>query len=92
MLTYLAIVFVLILIAAIFYGFGIIMRRAPSQSELNSETCSLCRKKYSRSSLVERVVGDSRVFYFCPSCIKGLQNDAGRMAAASQELKGSPET
>ena len=58
MLTYLAIAFVVLLIVAILYGFGIVMRRPPSLQELGSETCILCRRKFKKEELIEREIGD----------------------------------
>lgn len=75
MISYLAIGFVLFLIATIFYGFSIVMRRPPTSEELENETCSLCRNRFKRSELVERAVGDSKLLFFCGSCIRKLQAD-----------------
>jgi len=70
--TYLAIAFVLGLLALIIYGFGIVMRRPPTKEELTFEVCSLCRKKFARTELVERQIADIRVLWFCATCILDL--------------------
>ena len=72
MLPYLAAAFVLLLVLIIFYGMGIVFRAPRSEGQLSMEKCSLCRKEFEKSQLVEREVGDSRVYYFCDSCIRSL--------------------
>ena len=76
MITYLAVAFVLLIIGAIFYGFGIVLRRPPTKEELESSVCFLCGKRFERAILVERVIGDSKVVHFCRICISGLHADA----------------
>jgi hypothetical protein len=75
MFTFLAIAFVVLLVVAVFYGFSIVVRRPPTKEELASETCTLCRLKFNKSELVERQVGDSRLYYFCHSCIERLHDE-----------------
>ncbi len=76
MLTYLAIIFVVLLVASIFYGFSLVLRRPQSSGETPTERCTLCRASFDKSHLVERQVGDSRLYYFCPQCISSLGADA----------------
>ena len=76
MLTYLAIIFVLTLIAAIMYGFGIFMRRPPTREELLTEKCSICREPRPKEEMVERQIGDYKVLWFCRSCITDLHHEA----------------
>jgi hypothetical protein len=83
MFTFLAIAFIILLLVAIYYGYGIVIRKPPSSNELNTETCSLCRRRVERKLLVERQVGDSRLFYFCPDCIQGLHAEVQRSATSS---------
>jgi hypothetical protein len=75
MVTILAIVFVLLLIGTIFYGFGIIVRRPPTEEELQTAQCSLCSRRLPREELIERQVGDYRLLYFCAECIAGLNEE-----------------
>ena len=75
MVTILAILFVLFLVGTIFYGFGIVMRRPPSRDEIQSEKCSLCREQFPKEELIERAVGDSRLYYFCHNCITNLNDE-----------------
>ncbi|GJQ21819.1 MAG: hypothetical protein HBSIN02_21740 [Bacteroidia bacterium] len=76
MLTTLAIAFVILLLGLILYGFGIVMRRIPTSSELQSERCLLCRQRFDKSVLIEREVGDTTIVYFCRTCIRRLAADA----------------
>jgi len=76
MVTFLAILFVLLLLGAVLYGFGIVMRRPPTEEELLSEKCSICRVVYPKDSLVERTVGDYKILWFCHPCIEQLSKDA----------------
>jgi len=78
MLPYLAAAFVLLLVLIIFYGLGIVFRTPRSEQELSMEKCSLCRNEFQKSDLIEREVGDSRVYYFCDSCIRSLASELDR--------------
>lgn len=75
MVTILAILFVLLLIGTVLYGFGIIMRRPPTEEELKTEKCSLCGQRFPKEEMIERQVGDYRLLYFCASCISGLHQE-----------------
>ena len=75
MITYLGLLIVLLFLGFAAYGFGIIARRPPTSEELSTERCTLCRKQFTKTDLVERAVGDSKVFYFCESCIRSLQSE-----------------
>jgi len=75
MLTYLAIAFVIFLIGAVLYGFGIVVRKPPTKEELDSAQCFLCKSRFDRHLLVERVIGDSKIVYFCRQCISDLKRD-----------------
>ncbi len=78
MFTYLAIIFVALLLASIFYGFSIVLRRPLSAGEKLTERCTLCRREFEKSLLVERPVGDARLYYFCSQCISSLVTDAAK--------------
>ena len=81
MLTFLAIVFVASLLAAVFYGFGIVMRRPPTKEELQTEKCSICTAKFPKESLVERQIGDYKLLWFCRDCVLQLHKDSTRSSA-----------
>lgn len=83
MLTYLAIVFVVLLLASIFYGFSIVLRLPQSPDEPLKERCTLCKEQFEKSILTERTVGDSRLYYFCPQCIASLSADLTRRTTQS---------
>lgn len=85
MVTYLAIAFVVLMIGAILYGFGIVMRRPPSQVMLGTETCVLCRKRFRKEELVEREVGDYKLMYFCVECIENLYSDATKRNGSAKK-------
>ena len=78
-LSILAVVFLLMLIAMIFYGYGFIMKPAKPVSEKNMEPCTLCKKKFDRQQLVEREIGDSKLIYFCTSCVMKLYDDVSKL-------------
>jgi hypothetical protein len=71
-LTIGAIVFLVGLIFLIYYGYSVGVKKNVKPGEENLQRCSLCARRFSRSELVERQVGDSRVYYFCPACIESL--------------------
>lgn len=79
MLTYLAVIFVIALVAFVLYGFGIIMRRPISPAQ-QADKCSLCQVTFEKTRLVERRVGDSKILYFCAACIQKLQQDLNKTA------------
>ncbi len=78
MITYLTIGFVLLLLGAALYGFGIVMRRPPTQEELETESCTLCRQRINKEKLVERQIGDYKVLFFCSDCIEKLAAESSR--------------
>ncbi|MGA9407306.1 MAG: hypothetical protein WBW71_09260 [Bacteroidota bacterium] len=78
-LSILAVCFLLMLIAIIFYGYGFIMKSARPAGEQNMEPCTICRKKFDRRQLVEREIGDSKLIYFCTSCIMRLYEDVSKV-------------
>ena len=73
--TILATLFILLLLLLTVIGFKTAITRGKTPGELNKERCSLCRQKYNKSQMIERQVGDSRLFYFCQSCITSLHNE-----------------
>ncbi|HEY4612689.1 MAG TPA: hypothetical protein VII11_06870 [Bacteroidota bacterium] len=75
MLPTLAIVFVLMLLGLIFYGFSIVMRRPPTADELRTEKCSLCGERFPKEELAERQIGDYKLNYFCQTCVTGLHEE-----------------
>jgi len=74
-LTVLAVIFLLIVLAVALFGFRAIIKHGNEPRDINIERCSLCRREYNKSQMIERQVGDYRLFFFCGSCIKELHND-----------------
>lgn len=85
MFEVIAILFIGFLVGIIFYGYSLIMRRPPSNEELRSERCSICRQKFPKNDLVERPIGDYKLLYFCNRCIEGLGEEAN-----NRPTKGGP--
>ncbi len=83
MITYLTIGFVVLLLGAVLYGFGIVMRRPPTQEELETESCTLCGQRLKKENLVERQIGDYKVLSFCVECIEKLALDSSKQNGGS---------
>ena len=89
-ITYLTIGFVVLLLGAVLYGFGIVMRRPPTQEELETESCTLCGQRLKKENLVERQIGDYKVLFFCKECIEKLSFESSKRngrAGATVEKK-----
>ncbi len=78
-LSILAVLFLLMLIAIIFYGYGFIMRSTKPLLQNNIEPCAICKRTFQRQQLVEREIGDSKVMYFCKTCILRLYDDVSKI-------------
>lgn len=74
-LTIGAILLIVGLIFLLYYGYSVGIRRSATPGDKNLLKCSLCLKKFDRSHLVERQVGDSKLFYFCETCIRSLHKE-----------------
>jgi hypothetical protein len=74
--TILGSLFLLALVGVIFYGYGFIMKTAKGKGLDDTEQCFLCKTSYDKKELVERAVGDSRLVYFCRSCIRKLSDES----------------
>ena len=86
MFTFLSIAFLALLVFAIIYGYGIVVRRPPTKEELETGFCSLCRRRVDKSQLVERHVGDSRLFWFCHDCIRSLGEEMSHQTPNRKNL------
>lgn len=78
-LSILAALFLLMLIAVIFYGYGFIMKSAKPLDGRDTEQCAICKKRFNKQQLVEREIGDSKLFYFCKLCIMKLHDDVSKL-------------
>ena len=74
-LSILAVLFLLMLVAIIFYGYGFVMKSARASAEKKLEPCTICRVRFDRQQLIEREIGDSKLIYFCKTCILRLYDD-----------------
>lgn len=70
--TVLAVAFLLLLLAVAVFGFKAIIKQGKAPQDLNKELCSICRKEFPKSQLIERQVGDYRLLFFCGPCIAKL--------------------
>jgi len=78
-LSILAGLFLLFLVAIIFYGYGFVLKSSRRPGTENMEQCSLCRNSFNKRALVEREIGDYKLMYFCKSCITSLHDAAARI-------------
>lgn len=75
----LSILFLILLLLFIAYGWGIIMRRTGQTGSDGGEKCSICRQRFQKNLLIEREIGDYKLLYFCGRCIKNLSEDARQL-------------
>ncbi len=87
MYVILSIIFIILLLFFIAYGWGIVMRRSQHAGGEAGEKCSLCREKFPRDTLVEREVGDYKLLYFCNDCIQSLSKDAYKLPVHDHQAK-----
>jgi hypothetical protein len=78
-LSILAVFFLLMLVAIIFYGYGFIMRSTKPVLQNNIEPCTICKRQFERQQLVEREIGDSKLIYFCKACVVRLYDDVSKI-------------
>jgi predicted SprT family Zn-dependent metalloprotease len=71
-LTVGAIILLLGLMFLIYYGYTVGVKRSAKSEKEDVVKCSLCTQKYARSRVVERVGGESKLYYFCEECIDSL--------------------
>jgi hypothetical protein len=74
--TLLASLFLIMLVGVIFYGYGFVMKSTNKQGAENARYCMICNTPHEKGQLVERVIGDSRVVYFCKRCITRLAEES----------------
>ncbi len=75
--TVLALLFLLAVGAIAAVGYKFVIRRNVPAGEEEREKCSLCRQSFTKSEMVLRQVGDTKLLYFCRSCIMGLYSELG---------------
>jgi len=73
--TVLGSLFLLLLVAMIFYGYGFVMRSVRVSPSSDGENCLLCGTMKERSSLIRRVLPNGKEVYLCGPCIASLQDE-----------------
>jgi len=73
--TILALVFIIFVLGITIFGFKAVIKQGKAPGDLHKERCSICREQFVKSQLIEREVGDHRVYFFCPSCINKLHGE-----------------
>jgi len=75
--TILAIAFLVIIGFAAYFGFRACIQSAPNAEEQLSEKCTICRRKFERTEMILRQIGDYKLLYFCRECVLNLYADLG---------------
>jgi hypothetical protein len=75
-ITTLAIVFLLALLLIAVLGQRILSRKTHSMELSSTEQCAICRGSFEKGELIERLIGDYKILYFCRRCIGRLHEDA----------------
>ena len=75
--TVLAVAFLIFIGFIAYIGYRSVIQRAPSAEEQRMEKCEVCRRKFDKTELLLREVGDYRVLYFCRDCIMRMYADIG---------------
>lgn len=66
-------VIVLIVIFAIFYGYGLILKQERTSKPYHLKVkCTLCGRLFKKEELIERAIGIEKLYYFCGDCIQSL--------------------
>ncbi len=73
--TILASLFIIAVLAIAIFGFKAIIRQGKPPADINKERCSICREQFQKSELIERQIGDYRLFFFCSNCINALHRE-----------------
>jgi len=73
--TVLAVAFLIFVVAIAAFGYRIFIKRERSPEGENTEACTICRRRYDKTRLIERQIGDYRISYFCADCIASLHKE-----------------
>ena len=73
--TILAVAFIIVMVVIALFGFKAVIRQGKAPEDIYKEHCSLCREPFPKAQLIERQIGDYRLFYFCGSCITKLHDE-----------------
>jgi hypothetical protein len=77
--SFLAILFLLIVLVIAVVGFKAVIMQGRSPADAGTEKCSICLARHPLDRLVARQVGDHRLLYFCRQCIAALGEDLSRV-------------
>ena len=83
-LTIGAVILLIGLMFLIYYGYTVGVRRSVKPGREHLQKCSLCLQSFERSKLIERQVGDSKLFYFCEECVKNLSEEFERATGMAE--------
>ena len=73
--TVLAIIFIIIVLLVTAVGFKAVIKQGEKPENYNKERCSICQVQYHKAQLIERQIGDHRLYFFCGTCISSLHNE-----------------
>jgi len=74
-LTIGGIVLLIGLVFLIYYGLTLGLRKSSRPGAENLLKCTLCQQRFDRTKLIQKQVGDSKLFYFCESCVRNLYGE-----------------
>ncbi len=77
MITFLAIIFLAALLIIAVAGIRLLQNKSRQAVQDHKEKCTFCQNYFDKTELVVRQIGDTRLLYFCRSCILKLFTDAG---------------
>ena len=75
--TVLAVAFLIVIGFSAFLGYSTVIKRKGQAGDDTTETCAICRRRYEKSALIERQVGDYKLSYYCRPCVMKLYGDLG---------------
>lgn len=81
-LTIGAIILLIGLIYLIYYGYSVAVKKTSRPGEEQFVRCTICQGRFDPSTVVEKQLGDSKLYYFCDECVEELHQ-------AMQKRKGS---
>jgi hypothetical protein len=77
-ISVLAVSFLILVGFVVFVGYKTVIRRnSPTEEELATEKCAICRERIAKELMVERQILDYKLLYFCRKCILDLYHDLG---------------
>jgi hypothetical protein len=76
-ITILAVLFLFVIVAVAIVGYKFIITQKNLPQEQNVEKCTLCKRKFDKALLIERMIGDYKLLYFCRECVVKLYADLG---------------